>query len=71
MAKLGDDTINSTFYFDDIEKVVGPTAPKPSTLPLNFEAGVVSTDFLNALGVTLSIIANPQINGINTSNTVR
>lgn len=69
-GNVGDGTANSTFYFDDIEQVVGPTAPEPTSLPIDFESGVVSTDFLNYSGATASVITNPQMSGINTSNTV-
>jgi len=69
-GNLGDGTENSTFYFDDIEQIEGPTAPIPASLPLNFEAGVTNTDFLSYSGATVSIIANPQINEVNTSATV-
>jgi hypothetical protein len=69
-GNVGDGSSNSTFYFDDIEQVVGPTAPIPTSLPINFETSIVSTDFLNFNGAIASIIANPQKNGSNTSNTV-
>lgn len=69
-GNIGDGTANSTFYFDDIEQVTGPPAPIPASLPLDFETGVVSSDFLNFSGSTASVIPNPQINGINPSNTV-
>jgi hypothetical protein len=66
----GDGSDRSTFYFDDIEQIAGPTAPIPTSLPIDFETGIVSTDFVNSSGATASVIANPQMNGINTSNTV-
>lgn len=69
-GNLGDGSVSSTFYFDDIEQVAGPPAPVPATLPLDFETGTVSTDFLNFSGSTASIVPNPEKNGINTSNTV-
>jgi hypothetical protein len=69
-GNVGDGTVNSTFYFDDVEQILGPPAPVPTSLPLDFETGVVSSDFLSNPGVTASVIANPQMNGINTSNTV-
>jgi hypothetical protein len=67
---LGDGSENSTFYFDDIEQVEGPTAPIPTSLPIDFETDIVDTDLLNFSGATASIIPNPQVNGINTSTTV-
>ncbi len=69
-GNVGDGTANSIFFFDDIEQVVGPTVPIPTALPIDFETGIVSTDLLNFSGSTASIISNPQMNGINTSNTV-
>lgn len=68
---VGDGSANSTFYFDDIEQVAGPTAPVPASLPIDFEAGgVVSTDFISYDGASLEVVANPQMNGINSSATV-
>jgi hypothetical protein len=69
-GNLGDGSINSTFYFDDIEQVQGPTPPKPTSLPLDFESGIVNTDFLSYSGATVSVITNTEVSGINTSNTV-
>ncbi len=69
-GNIGDGTANSTFFFDDIEQVVGPVAPIPASLPLDFESGVVDTDFLNYNGSIASIIPNPESEGINTSATV-
>lgn len=69
-GNVGDGSATSTFYFDDIKQVSGPPAPVPATLPLDFESGTVSTDFLNFSGSTASIIPNPEKSGINTSNTV-
>jgi hypothetical protein len=69
-GNVGDGTANSTFYFDDIDQVAGPPPPTPASLPLNFETRVMNSDFLNFSGSTASIIPNPQMSGINTSNTV-
>jgi hypothetical protein len=69
-GNVGDGSANSTFYFDDVEQVAGPPAPALLTLPVDFESGVVSTDFLNFAGATASVIPNPQMNGINTSTAV-
>lgn len=69
-GNIGDGTTNSTFYFDDIEQIAGPIAPAPTSLPIDFETGVVSTDFLNYSGAIASIISNPQIDGNNGSATV-
>tara|TARA_R110000868_G_scaffold15251_7_gene69632 strand:+ start:3013 stop:4764 length:1752 start_codon:yes stop_codon:yes gene_type:complete len=69
-GNLGDGTATSTFYFDDVEQVVGPIAPVPMSLPIDFEAGEVDTDFLNYNGAIASIITNPQMDSNNMSNTV-
>lgn len=69
-GNLGDGSETSTFYFDDVEQISGPAAPMPATLPVNFEDGVVSSDFLNYSGAIATVIPNPQVNDINTSNTV-
>jgi hypothetical protein len=69
-GNLGDGSENSTFYFDDVEQVEGPTAPVPTSLPIDFESGIVDTDFLNFGGATASVIANPQVDADNPSATV-
>lgn len=69
-GNLGDGTTNSTFYFDDIEQVLGPTAPEPTSLPVDFETDIVDTDFLNYNGATASVIPNPQVDSENPSSTV-
>jgi len=69
-GKVGDGSATSTFYFDDIEQVLGPPAPLHATLPIHFESDVVSSDFLSFSGAQASVISNPQKSGINTSNTV-
>ncbi len=69
-GNVGDGSASSTFYFDDIEQVEGPTAPVPTTLPIDFESGIVSTDLLSFSGAAATVIPNPQVDGINTSATV-
>jgi hypothetical protein len=69
-GNIGDGTANSTFYFDDIDQIAGPTAPVPTSLPIDFETSIVNTDFINYNEATATVISNPQINGINTSETV-
>jgi hypothetical protein len=66
----GDGSTSSTFYFDDIEQILGPTPPTALSLPIDFEMGEVATDFLNYSGAVASIIPNPQVDGINPSSTV-
>lgn len=69
-GNVGDGTATSTFYFDDVVQVAGPPAPVPATLPIDFESGTVSTDFISYSGATLNVIPNPAASGINTSTTV-
>lgn len=69
-GNIGNGSASSTFYFDDIQQVAGPPAPMPTTLPIDFETGIISSDFLNFSGATASVIANPQKIGVNTSDTV-
>lgn len=40
------------------------------SLPIDFEQGVTTNDFIDFDGGTATVIANPQTNGINTSSTV-
>jgi|TARA_B110000902_G_scaffold83454_1_gene99141 hypothetical protein len=68
---IGDGTATSTFYFDDIQQEIGPAAPMPATLPIDFETGaVVTSDFIDFAGAGSIVEANPQMNGINLSDTV-
>jgi hypothetical protein len=69
-GNVGDGSANATFFFDDIAQVQGPTAPRPTTLPIDFESNFIDTDFLNDNGAITSIIANPQVNANNMSDTV-
>jgi hypothetical protein len=70
-GNVGDGSTNSTFYFDDVEQVLGPAPPNMLTLPINFESGsVVDSDFFNFSGAGARVISNPQVDGLNGSNTV-
>ncbi|SCX97425.1 Por secretion system C-terminal sorting domain-containing protein [Nonlabens sp. Hel1_33_55] len=69
-GNVGDGSDDSTFYFDDIEQVSGPVAPVPTSLPIDFESDVVSTDFINYNGAKATIISNPQMDEDNPSETV-
>jgi hypothetical protein len=69
-GNVGDGTAASTFYFDDVEQIAGPTPPTELSLPINFEMGEVDTDFLNYSEAIASVIPNPQIDGVNPSATV-
>lgn len=66
-GNLGDSTATSTFLFDDIEQIAGGTI---LTLPIDFENGITTADFIDFDGGTGSVIANPQSSGTNTSTTV-
>ena len=59
---MGDGSANFTFYFDDIRLV----NTVPITLPLNFEHPV-TYGWTNFDGGDVTVIANPQSAGINTS----
>jgi hypothetical protein len=71
-GQVGDGSASSTFLFDDLQQVVGPALPlpNPTSLPIDFETAVVSTDFTNFYGAMTSVITNPQASGINTSSKV-
>jgi Ig-like domain CHU_C associated/Secretion system C-terminal sorting domain len=60
------------YYFDDVK--FGPaTVTPPSnlpTLPIDFESATINYTFTDFNGGAATKIANPQINGINTSATV-
>lgn len=67
----GDGGPNSTYLFDDVTQSLGntPIIIFP-VLPMDFESTTVSYPFLNFGGGETTIIPNPYISGINTSNTV-
>jgi len=67
----GDGGPNSTYLFDDVTQSLGttPVLLLP-VLPMDFESTTVSYPFVNFAGGETSIIPNPYISGINTSNTV-
>ncbi len=69
-GNIGDGSATSTFYFDDIAQVAGPPAPVTASLPVDFESGIVSSDFLSFAGSEATVIANPKMQGTNTSATV-
>ncbi len=55
------------FYWDDVTFV---TAPATLTLPLTFESTTLNYNITDFDGGNLTVISNPQINGINTSSRV-
>ena len=69
-GNLGDGTSASTFYFDNIQQVVGPPNPQPVSLPLTFENGTTTSDFRGFAGSTGSVVTNPLIDANNPSATV-
>jgi len=74
-GNTGDGSINSTFYFDDVEQISGPTPPVGETIPIDYETPGNGADwnwtvFENDTNPALEIIANPDPSGINTSATV-
>ncbi len=71
-GNVGDGSSDSTFLFDDVQQIVGPPIPDPiaASLPVDFEASVVTSDFTNVSGGIATIIENPQANADNPSATV-
>lgn len=69
---IGDGTATSIFLFDDVQQEIGPAIPEPmpTTLPIDFETGVVTSDFTNFFGAMTTVIPNPQIDANNPSQTV-
>lgn len=68
-GNTGDGSANSTFYFDDVEQIAGPPAPIPATLPIDFESGTLSSDFIDFSGAAVSVVSNPQMDDVNPSAT--
>jgi len=71
-GNVGDGTATSTFLFDDVKQETGSTIPdpRPTTMPIDFENSVVTTDFTDFFGAVASVIPNPQIDANNPSATV-
>jgi hypothetical protein len=69
---IGDGSTTSTFLFDDVRQISGPAIPDPSptTLPIDFENSVVTSDFVNFFGAETTVVPNPQIDANNSSATV-
>lgn len=65
LGTQGDGSANFTFLFDDIRLVQSVLG-----LPLNFEATSLNYNFVNFGGGEVTVINNPQSNGINTSTRV-
>lgn len=56
------------FYWDDVTFIT--PAPATVTLPLTFESATLTYNITNFDGGNLTVISNPQVNGINTSSKV-
>lgn len=56
------------FYWDDVTFVTA--APATLTLPLTFESTTLNYNIIDFDGGNLTVISNPQVNGINTSSRV-
>jgi hypothetical protein len=71
-GQVGNGGANSTFLFDDIQQLAGPAPapPVPAAMPIDFEASVQTSDFVNQFGAYTTIVPNPAPTGINTSATV-
>jgi hypothetical protein len=68
LGEVGDGTANFTFHFDNIRQAA--TGAALPSLPLTFELASSNYAFVNFDGGAATVIANPQSNGINTSNNV-
>lgn len=65
----GDGSANFTFLMDDFE-LVNALPPPPLSLPLTFESTTTTFGWFDFDGGQVSVINNPQSNGINTSGRV-
>lgn len=65
----GDGSANFTFLMDDFE-LVNALPPPPLSLPLTFESTTTTYGWFDFDGGQVSVINNPQSNGINTSSRV-
>jgi hypothetical protein len=71
LGTVGDGTANFTWLFDDVRLInAGPPALTLPVLPIDFESTTTNYTFTNFDGGNTTRIANPQINGINTSANV-
>jgi hypothetical protein len=71
-GNIGNGSASSTFLFDDVQQITGPALPTPvpTSLPIDFEASVMTSDFINEFGAFGSVVTNPHMSGTNTSATV-
>ena len=61
---VGDGSANFTYYFDDIKV---ENVKVPLVLPIGFESASINYAFTNFDGGNVSVIDNPDANGLNTS----
>jgi hypothetical protein len=68
LGTTGDGSANFTYLFDDIRLTTdGGTGPTLPVLPLDFESNTIDYTFSDFEGGVITVIDNPQSNGINTS----
>jgi len=67
---FGNAGTGTTFYFDDIEQSDGEDDGDGISLPIDFELPADSYSFLGFEGADSTIEMNPDMSGVNTSNTV-
>jgi len=65
----GDGSANFTFLMDDFE-LVNALPPPPLSLPLTFESTTTNFNWFNFDGGQVTVLNNPQSNGLNTSSRV-
>jgi hypothetical protein len=65
----GDGSANFTFLMDDFE-LVNALPPPPLSLPLTFESTTTNFNWFNFDGGQVTVLSNPQSNGLNTSGRV-
>jgi hypothetical protein len=66
LGTQGDGSANFTWHFDDI-RLTNSLPSNAVELPLTFESTTVNYNFTNFDGGVTTVIANPQVSGLNTS----
>ena len=64
---FGNAGTGANYYFDDIQQTTGL---ETLLLPINFQSATLPYTFTNFGSATSTVIANPQVSGINTSSKV-
>ncbi len=67
---LGGRTADNVVYFDNVYGEGEIVEPSTINLPISFETAVTTSDFVDFDGGTATVVANPFMEGINTSATV-